>query len=279
MRQIYAANRFSTLCNVTLYGFEPRAQIAPQVQMTENPPAAQADCIILPIPYSSDHVFVHAPFSSHAIALSSLSTWIHNGGLVLGGNLSDSYCQQLITNQLVPIDYMKREELQIQNAVPTAEAAIQLAMEELPTTIAGSRILITGYGRIGKVLGRLLQSMGARVIVSARSFESFAWAKIAGHDTVETDCMEPVLPECDLIFNTIPSLIFDEKRLSLLPEHTLLIDLASKPGGVDFESAVKLGKKAVWALSLPGKTAPVRAGEIIGDTIHHILNERRLLDA
>ena len=51
------------------------------------------------------------------------------------------------------------------------------------------------------------------------------------------------------------------------------MDLASKPGGVDMEAASRLGVRVIWALSLPGKVAPVTAGKIIRDTIYHILNE------
>ena len=56
-------------------------------------------------------------------------------------------------------------------------------------------------------------------------------------------------------------------------QNSLIIDLASKPGGVDFESARELGVKVIWALSLPGKVAPVTAGIIIKDTITNMLSE------
>ena len=52
-----------------------------------------------------------------------------------------------------------------------------------------------------------------------------------------------------------------------------MIDLASLPGGVDFSAAQELGLKAVQALSLPGKTAPESAAEIIKQTVYTILEE------
>ena len=69
-------------------------------------------------------------------------------------------------------------------------------------------------------------------------------------------------------------LIFDRKILEKLGTETILIDLASKPGGVDFKSAGEIGIKAIWALGLPGKTAPVTAGEIIAETVENIIKER-----
>ena len=53
----------------------------------------------------------------------------------------------------------------------------------------------------------------------------------------------------------------------------MLIDLASKPGGVDFSAAKELGIHAVQALSLPGKTAPRAAAEIIKNTIYNMMEE------
>lgn len=49
--------------------------------------------------------------------------------------------------------------------------------------------------------------------------------------------------------------------------------MASKSWGVDVEAAAALGVKVIWALSLPGKTSPVTAGQIVADTILGILAE------
>ncbi|MBE5041241.1 hypothetical protein [Ructibacterium gallinarum] len=77
----------------------------------------------------------------------------------------------------------------------------------------------------------------------------------------------------NIIFNTIPAMILDFKLLSKVQENSLIIDLASRPGGVDFETARNLGRKVIWALSLPGKVAPDTAGDIMKETIVNILEE------
>lgn len=46
-----------------------------------------------------------------------------------------------------------------------------------------------------------------------------------------------------------------------------------KSRGVDFDSAKKLGLNVIWALSLPGKVAPVTAAVFIKETIYNIINE------
>ncbi len=67
----------------------------------------------------------------------------------------------------------------------------------------------------------------------------------------------------DIIYNTVPSMILHEERLKLLNKETIIIDLASKPGGVDFKKAEELGLNARLELSLPGKIAPITSAEYI----------------
>jgi len=81
------------------------------------------------------------------------------------------------------------------------------------------------------------------------------------------------LKKADVVFNTVPAKLLNYTALSMLKSGTPVIDLASKPGGVDFEAARTLGTNIVWALSLPGKTAPVTAGEIICSTVLTIMEE------
>ena len=150
------------------------------------------------------------------------------------------------------------------NAVPTAEGAIQIAMEELPITIHGARALVIGYGRLGRALSQRLAGLGAKVSVAARKFADLAWAERQ---------LEGWLCCYDLVVNTVPARILSEEDLEDLRPGCLVIDLASKPGGVDLEAAARLGVKVIWALSLPGKVAPVTAGKSIKITIYNILHE------
>ena len=77
----------------------------------------------------------------------------------------------------------------------------------------------------------------------------------------------------DLVVNTVPARVLGQAELADLKPDCLVLDLASKPGGVDLEEAARLGRSVVWALSLPGKVAPVSAGAAIRDTVYHILHE------
>lgn len=169
-------------------------------------------------------------------------------------------------------DYAARDDFAILNAVPTAEGAIECAMSAYEGTIAGSRSLVVGFGRIGKVLAKLLNALGSKVTVSARKTSDIAFIDALGYKAVNTEGLKEI-KDIDLVFNTVPSMIFNEELLKNTDRNTLVIDLASLPGGVDFEAARALRIDAQRALSLPGKCAPKAAGEIIKTTVFRIIEE------
>ncbi|MBQ6907675.1 MAG: NAD(P)-binding domain-containing protein, partial [Clostridia bacterium] len=144
---------------------------------------------------------------------------------------------------------------------------------EMPITIFGSRVLVIGYGRVGKVIAEKFKLLGSDVTVSARKLEDFAWIEEKSLKSVHTKALTNAVSEFDLIINTVPARVLDGETLKNIRCDTLILDVASKPGGVDFEMAKKLKKNVIWALSLPGKTAPITSGKIIKETIMNILSE------
>ena len=161
----------------------------------------------------------------------------------------------------------------IPNAVPTAEGAIEIAIAETPFTIHGSKSLVLGYGKIGKILSKDLYALGAQTYVEARKYADLAMIEGHGYEPLPLDNLKDHIHEFDIIFNTIPSLILNDEILTKVKKDALIIDLASKPGGIDFDAAKSYGLKVIWALSLPGKIAPVSSGAIIKDTIMNIIKE------
>lgn len=232
-----------------------------------------ADIVVLPIPVSYDNVYINAPMAKKKLTLAEVLDNIAENALVLGACISEEVCQMLEARKLKYTDYYKREELIIKNAVPTAEGAIEIALAEMPITLSGSRALVMGYGRVGKILSKKLSLLGAYVTVSARKCSDFAWIEENGMRAVHTKDLIGHIDEFDLIINTIPAVILTEEILCRVSDDALIIDLASKPGGVDFNTAKKLGKNVIWALSLPGKVAPISSGRIIEETIINILAE------
>ena len=151
------------------------------------------------------------------------------------------------------IDYLNREELSILNAIPTSEGAIQIMMEELPITLHDSNCLVLGFGRIAKVLSHMLTGLGAHVACCARKHSDLAWIRTLGYRPMHISELSENVRNFDVILNTIPAQILTREVLDKTKTDVLVIDLASKPGGVDFEAAKELNIKTIWALSLPGE--------------------------
>ncbi len=157
-------------------------------------------------------------------------------------------------------DYYDNEAVLLRNAAITAEGAVALAMERTDRTLAGSRVLILGGGRISQALAPRLRALGAEVTVYARSEAQRALAACLGCRTLEK---LPEKPEgYHILFNTVPA--------PLLPgaaEGALNIELASAPGGFRDSAGV------VIARGLPGKTAPLSAAEALLRPILAIIRE------
>ena len=232
---------------------------------------------ILPLPASSDGVYINCPMcrgeEQQKLRLSAILDATDEKTLIMGGRFTPLFKSRADEKGIRVIDYFNSEELQIKNAIPTAEGAIAIAMNELPITLHGARVAVVGYGRVGKTLADMLVSLGADVTVAARKSTDLAWA-----DTrrcrplrIQVKNGQSSLGELgrgyDVIFNTVPCWIFDENVLKQFDKNTLMIDLASAPGGVDTKTASSLGLRVIWALSLPGKCSPFTAGNIICDSI------------
>lgn len=259
-------------------GFDKSAFSSDKVTVIDNIGLmpCKGDHLILPLPVSNDGITLNTPFYKETIPLSGLTGLVKDGGTVFGGRVSPEVREIFRESGIEIIDYFEREELSVLNALATAEGALQIALEEQPTIISGEKILILGMGRIAKTLIRILSGFGADITVAARKYSDLAWAEVFGCGSCHIGSLKdsPALSGAGLIFNTVPELILDETALEHCSKSALIIDLASKPGGMDFEAAGRLGLRAVWALSLPGKTAPVSSGRIIGKAIENILKER-----
>ncbi len=274
MRQISASNHLKKKTfNVQLYGFD-KEYLNKDANMAESfeQAAFGAKVLLLGLP-AADDTNINTSCWSGKLSINTFVSSLEKDVLVIGGSLSAALKAALDEKGIKYADYLQREEFAVLNAVPTAEGAIEIAMKELPVTLSGLKCLVVGYGRIGKVLAKSLKGLGADVSCSARKCSDLAWISVSGFNPVQTSRISEEIHEYPLIFNTVPHMMFDKNMLGLVRGDALIIDLASKPGGIDFDRAKELGIKVIWALSLPGKVAPDSAGKIIADTVINIINE------
>lgn len=255
LRQRYAAQKLARLPGWTVQaaGFMPDTPEKTGVVCCAEDlhDAAPYDVLVLPVPASADGETVQAPFGKTSLSLAELAKHGKPGALVLGGQCTEAVKRRFSAAGMETEDYLQREELCLSNAVPTAEGAIQIAMEETASTLDGGTALIVGYGRIGMALAPRLRGLGMTVHVCARRCETRALAVMQGCCAVPMTELEQAAANSTLVLNTVPAPVLTEQVLKALPADALVVDLASRPGGTDFEAAKGLGIRVVWALSLP----------------------------
>ncbi len=272
-RQLFLAKSISDSCyDVVLGGFDKLRNLDSLVLADVKNTIRNSDAVIFPLPSVRSDASINTPFSDKTIILGEeeISQLMCKPVFVA---MRDRFLRAYPKLHDARIfDYSAREEFSVLNALPTAEGAVECAMSAYEGTIFGSRCLVIGFGRIGKILSKLLKSLEAQVTVCSRKDDSLALISVLGYNPCKTNKLKSVRGY-DIVFNTVPSMIFDDELLQNTDKNTLIIDLASLPGGVDFESAGKHNIDAVRALSLPGKCAPKAAGEIIKTTIFSIIKE------
>ncbi len=181
---------------------------------------------------------------------------------VVGGNLPE-------LPEYKTMDLLKDPEYLAENAYITAHCAIRLAMMRLPITMRKCKVLIIGWGRIGKCLTRLLRALEADLTVAARKETDRAMAHALGYDAIPPEEIKPQLNKYRLIFNTVPAPILNKEIVAECNEQCLKIDLASVQGILD--------NSVLWARGLPGKDAPESSGALIAKTIIRLLDRKESL--
>lgn len=161
------------------------------------------------------------------------------------------------------VEWTAFDEIAIANSIPTAEGAVQIALEKLPVTVHGSKTAVIGFGRCGMTLARLLHAMGSEVSVVTRGAAERARVREMGMASFGFDQLSDVVTDQDVVFNTVPTVVLTAAVLERTRSDVLIIDIASHPAGTNFAAAKRLGRQALHVLGIPGKTAPVTAGRIL----------------
>lgn len=235
-----------------------------------------SDVIVLPLPFTKDRLTLNTPLFDDKVVISDIVALLSNKKMVFGGQLPKSFCEELESRDCPYCDYFLLDELAVYNAVPTAEGVVQVLIEELPITIHGMKCGVLGYGRVGKVLANTLSSLGAKVTVFARKQSAFAEIYASSMEYKHFDVLATENNDFDVVINTVPVKVLGDAQLSKLNSDCILVEVASAPFGIDFQSAKEKAFKVIKAGSLPGKVAPKTAGEIIGRSILPMIRRQNL---
>lgn len=264
---LYCARAFlDDGCAVALAGFDRLKSVGDLTVCDYYSAVSQADIVVLPVtPVVGEFLF--APFAKDPIRFSAINKLIDEKPVFCGMS------NKLPERPMRVYDYSACEDFLIKNAILTAEGVLEAAISEYEGSLWGARVLVCGYGRIGRTLSDMLCALHAKVTVAARKEKDRAWIRAAGMNAIDYSFKEKIY--FDLIFNTVPSPVLDRSALRMIPKNTIIFDLASLPGGVDDDYAREEEIYVLHLLSLPGKRSPYSAGRIIKETIMKLWEENR----
>ena len=224
--------------------------------------------IITPIPFSKDkkHIAGHTfeEFLRH----------LNTSHCLTGGNLPEEVTEYCDKNNIHYLDLMKIEEITMFNAIATAEGAIAEAVMKSLGNLHGSKSLVLGYGKTGKVIASKLKALDTNITVGARSKTALTEAFVNGCTILELDALKTEIEKFDYIFNTIPFVVLTKELLSSLSPEATIIDIASLPGGIDYKAAEELNINAHLCLGIPGRYAPLASAEILFNEILPLLERK-----
>lgn len=237
---------------VKVYGFE-KIENFKECETYENM-ISSSEIVVLPIPFTKDKKTINMPLSNRNIRIQELAYHLENKTIFVG-NMPEDIQEILKQKQNEVIDFMKKEEFAVLNAIPTAEATIEIILKNTNKILQGSHCLILGFGRIGKVLAHKLQGLSVNVTCMITNEVEKAWATAYGYQTTTIEKLQNYytkIKQYDIIINTIPKIIFKEE-LKEIKKETLVIDLASKPYGIDRKIVEEENINFIEALGLPRK--------------------------
>ncbi len=235
----------------------------------------QSKAILVPFPMSRDHIHLTSVNrlneKDNSLLIDELLTHLHSSHILIGGGLTKEticYCKK---NNIPFFDLMENHTVTTLNAVATAEGTIAKAISESTGNLDHSQGIVLGFGRCGKILAKKLHGLGVHVTVCARSKEALAEGYAFGYEVLEMDNLINKIKGFDYIFNTIPSLILTEEILNQVSAEITIIDIASAPGGLNYEAAMKQKLNAHLYLGIPGKIAPKASAQILANEMIPII--------
>lgn len=228
---------------------------------------SEAHVVFLPIPFSKDMLHVNI---QEKIKIEEYIEKLQ-GKCVLGGPVPNKIEEIFKNFNIEYTDLFERDDLAYLNAIATAEGAIFKAIKETDFVIHGSKVCVIGFGRCGKILADKLKGMNAKVTCVARNKKDLALINALGYNSLDIKNLADELRKFDIIYTTVPTCILDSVMLKNVREDTVIIDIASMPGSVDYIEADKLHINAFLELGIPGKIAPKTSAKFLKNIIDEFL--------
>jgi dipicolinate synthase subunit A len=217
-----------------------------------------ADWVFLPVPYQTPDGEIKAPLSEKRLSVEDITYKYPSSAYLLGG--SDARTSALLAGRRV-FDVLSDEAFLVYNAMLTAQGAVCAYLKESGKALYGARCVVTGWGRISKLLCGLLKAHAAHVTAAARKPGDLEMIRAEGLTSAHISELSRAVKDADVVFNTVPARIFGDEELKSIPAGARVIELASPPYGLDVPRAKEMGIDARIEAGLPGRYFPASAAE------------------
>lgn len=228
--------------------------------------------LILPLPLTTDGVHLNCAAECKPELVDIISA-LSPRTRVLGGCISERVRDALEQKGIRWRDYYQNERLLQHNAALTAEATLQIVMQNLKKSVKSTSVLVIGSGRCGKAAAKLFKKMEAAVTLTSRKVKERIKTRLMGIKPAKTQAIKQLAGKYDVIINTAPHPVLTYQVLQTIPQDTLVIELASSAAGVDLQAAGELGTNLIYAPSLPGRYLPYSAAEAICRAVTKLIKE------
>lgn len=217
----------------------------------------EPDYIFLPVPCLLPDGYLKAPYAKQPIELKNIVAKYPDCKYVLGG--CDDTVKEAFCGRIKYLDLLEDEAFLVRNALLTAQAAVCAYLKQSFSALCDKQCLVIGFGRIGRLLCRLLNAHGAKVTATARKDGDLEFIRAEGYNALHTRYAADMLKSADVVWNTVPAHVFDAGAFAFLKNGAQYIELASPPYGTDIEAAKKTGACVYLEQGLPGRYFPVSA--------------------
>jgi dipicolinate synthase subunit A len=271
MRQARAAG-----ANVQHYGDVPgAAEAAGAPQSSSLAEAVKGARIIsCPIPGVGSDDSLYAGYTKEKLfCTTEVLSGAAKGAMLFSGRITKKMHEWAKGTPVEMVAYGDDDPLAIAHAVPTAEGAIKVAIENTETTLLGLHMLCIGLGRVGMSVAQAFEAMKAHVTLGVRNPSQLTRAWAMGLTPMPLADLGKRIGEFPLIVSSASGLVMTEAVLAKVDPKAVIIDLCSPPGSVDFPAAEKLGRKVIWARAQAG-TAPRTAGYNEWQVVMRIVREK-----
>jgi len=192
---------------------------------------------------------------------------LKENSMLFCNRLSDDVKKMLMKKNISYHNVTDNESYVVKNACITAEGALGYIIFNTDTSLIDMPVLILGYGRVGKALVKTFKDNYVTLSVATNDPLEYALASMYANNVFSLDDLCDNTKGYKAIINTVPKLILNEKILKKISKDCFILDLASKPGGVDYYFAKKNELNYLHALSVPAIVAPKAAALILKDAI------------